>query len=103
VCSSAVFLWFNPIGSAYDAVYGGTDHDGPRSMLRVSPEEHEFLAQRLSALPPVSEEEFFSFSTRFEALEVATEALHARLIDTGYEGTVFGVEDYELGSRTLDS
>ena len=54
-------------------------------------------------LPPVPEEEFFSFSTRFEALEVATEALQAKLIDSGYEGTVFGLEDYELGARTLDS
>jgi hypothetical protein len=103
VCSSAVFLWFNPIGSAYDALYGSTEHDGPRSMLRVSPEEHEFLAQRLAALPPVSEEEFFSFSTRFEVLEVATEALHAKLIDSGYEGAEFGPEDYELGTRPLDS
>ena len=72
-------------------------------MLRVSPEEHEFLAQRLAMLPPVPEDEFFSFSTRFEALEVATEALHAKLIDSGYEGTEFGLDDYELGSRTLDS
>ena len=103
VCSSAVFLWFNPIGSAYDAVYGGTEHDGPRSMLRVSPEEHEFLAQRLAALPPVAEEEFYSFSTRFEVLEVATEALHAKLVDSGYEGAEFGPEDYELGARSLDS
>jgi len=51
----------------------------------------------------VPEDEFFSFSTRFEALEVATEALHAKLIDSGYEGTEFGLDDYELGSRTLDS
>jgi hypothetical protein len=98
-----VFLWFNPIGSAYDAVFGGTEHDGPRSMLRVSPEEHEFLAQRLAALPPVPEDEFFSFSTRFEVLEVANEALYAKLIESGYEGTEFGPEDYEVGSRTLDS
>jgi hypothetical protein len=103
VCSSAVFLWFNPIGSAYDALHGGTDHDGPRSQLRVTPEDHEFLAQRLAQLPPVPEEEFYSFSTRFEALEVAQEALHARLLDSGYEGAEFTLEDYELGSRTLDS
>lgn len=104
VCSRAVFLWFNPIGSAYDAVYGSTEHDGPRSMLRVSAEDQEFLSLRLAALPPVPEEEFFSFSTRFEVLEVSIEALHARLIESGYEGTEFGPEDYELGSRSrLDS
>ena len=100
VCSSSVFLWFNPIGTAFDALYGGTDHSGPRSMLRVAPEEHEFLAQRLAALPPVPEDEFFSFSTRFEVLEVATETLHARLVANGYEGTEFSLEDYEIGSHT---
>jgi hypothetical protein len=103
VCSNAVFLWFNPIGIAYDALYAGTDHEGPRSMLRVAPEDHELLAQRLAALPPVPEDEYFTFSTRFEVLEVATETLHQKLIDAGYEGTEFGPEDYEVGSHTLDS
>ncbi|MEO7032223.1 MAG: hypothetical protein ABI548_00255 [Polyangiaceae bacterium] len=103
VCSSTVFLWFNPIGIAYDAVFSGTEHDGPRSMLRVAPEEHEFLAQRLASLPPLPEDEYFSFSTRFEVIEVATEALHAKMREDGYEGTEFSLEDYELGSRSLDS
>ncbi len=103
VCSNSVFLWFNPIGTAYDALYSGTEHGGPRSMLRVAPEEHELLAQRLAALPPLPEDEYFTFSTRFEVLEVATETLHARLIESGYEGAEFGPEDYEVGGRTLDS
>ena len=103
VCLSTVFLWFNPIGIAYDAVFSGTDHDGPRSMLRVAPEQHDFLEQRLAQLPPLPEDEYYSFSTRFEVLEVATEALYAKLIEEGYEGTEFTEEDYALGSRTLDS
>ncbi len=103
ICSTAVFLWFNPIGIAYDALFSGTEHDGPRSMLRVAPEEHDFLEQRLASLPPLPEDEYFSFSTRFEVIEVATEALHARLVATGYEETEFGAEDYEAGSRPLDS
>jgi len=103
ICSSVVFLWFNPIGMAYDALYSGTEHDGPRSLLRVSPEDHDFLAQRLASLPPLPEDEFFLFSSRFEALEVAVEALHARLLEGGYEGTVFTLEDYESGPRLLDS
>ena len=103
ICSDSVFLWFNPIGAAYDALYAGNEHDGPRSMLRVSPEDNEILAQRLAALPPVPEDEFYSFSTRFEALEVAVETLHAKLLDSGYEGAEFGPEDYETGPRGLDS
>lgn len=103
ICTSSVFLWFNPIGVAYDALSSGTEHDGPRSLLRVSPEDHEFLAQRLAALPPLPEDEYFLFSSRFEAIEVAVEALHARLVDGGYEGTEFTLEDYESGPRLLDS
>jgi len=103
ICSSVVFLWFNPIGIAYDALYSGTEHDGPRSLLRVSPEDHEFLAQRLASLPPLPEDEYFLFSSRFEAIEVAIEALHARLVEGGYEGTEFTLEDYESGPRLLDS
>jgi hypothetical protein len=103
ICSSTVFMWFNPIGIAYDALYSGTEHDGPRSMLRVAPEDHDFLAQRLAALPPLPEDEYFSFSTRFEVIEVAVEALHAKMLDGGYGGTEFSVEDYEQGSHPLDS
>ncbi len=103
ICSGVVFLWFNPIGIAYDALFSGTEHDGPRSLLRVSPEDHEFLAQRLASLPPLPEDEYFLFSSRFEAIEVAIEALHARLVDGGYEGTEFTLEDYESGPRLLDS
>ncbi len=103
ICSTAVFLWFNPIGIAYDALFSGTEHDGPRSMLRVAPEEHDFLEQRLTALPPLPEDEYFSFSTRFEVIEIATEALHSRLVASGYEETEFSAEDYEAGGRQLDS
>lgn len=103
VCSDRVFLWFNPIGTAYDALYANNEHDGPRSMLRVSPEDHELLAQRLAILPPVPEDEFFSFSTRFEVLEVASETLYQKLLDDGYEGTEFTLQDYESGSGVLSS
>ena len=34
VCLRTVFLNINPIGVGYDALYGSTDHDGPRSALR---------------------------------------------------------------------
>lgn len=103
ICGTRVFLWFNPIGTAYDALYAGTDHAGPRSLLRVAAEDHELLAQRLAQLPPVPEDEFFSFSTRFEVLEVANELLEQKLQESGYDGAEFGPEDYEVGGRSLDS
>jgi hypothetical protein len=103
ICCTAVYLWFNPIGIAYDAIFSGTEHDGPRSMLRVSPEDHEFLAQRLASVPPLPEDEYFSFSARFEAIEIAIDALYARMADRGDEGSEFTPEDYGAGPRVLDS
>jgi hypothetical protein len=96
VCSRVTFLALNPLGVAYDAIYGGTEHGGPRSMLRVAPEDREYLDRRLSTLPRVPEDEYFSFSTRFEVLEVASEALAAKMEEEGYAGTVYTPEDYAL-------
>lgn len=96
VCSSVVFLAINPVGVAYDAVYGGEEHGGPRSNLRVAPEDREYLDRRLATLPEVPAEEFFTFTTRFEVLEVASAALSAKMEEEGYAGTRFSPEDYTL-------
>jgi hypothetical protein len=96
VCSRHVFLAINPIGVGFDAVYGGLDHDGPRSALRVAPEDRHYLDQRLAAIPPVPEDEYFLFSTRFEVVEIASEALAAKMEEEGYGGTEFSPEDYGL-------
>lgn len=96
VCSRVAYLAINPLGVGYDAIYGGTDHDGPRSTLRIAPEDSEYLDERLAALPPVAEDEYFFLTTRFEVLEVATEALRAKMEQEGYGGTEYTVEDYAL-------
>jgi hypothetical protein len=96
VCSRVTFLALNPLGVAYDAVYGGTEHAGPRSMLRVAPEDREYLDRRLSTLPRVPEDEFFLFTTRFEVVEVASEALAAKMEEEGYAGTEYTSDDYAL-------
>jgi hypothetical protein len=101
VCSSVVFLSFNPIGVAYDALFRSNEHDGPRSMLRVAAEDREYLSRRLETLPPVPEDEYFLFSTRFEVIEVAAEALHARLEEEGYSETEYTEEDYDAELRPL--
>lgn len=96
VCSHLVFIAINPIGVAYEALYANEDHPGPRSTLRVAPEDREYLERRLETLPPVPEHDYFSFTTRFEVLEVASEALSAKMEEEGYGGTRFGEEDYNL-------
>jgi len=94
LCSRVCFLHFNPIGAAYDALYGEAEHDGPRSMLRCAPEDREFLERRLAALPPLPADQYHLFTTRFEVVEVANEALRARLDEQGYEGSEITEEDY---------
>lgn len=94
LCSHVVFLWINPIGVGFDALYGNDEHEGPRSPLRTAPEDREFLQQRLEAMPPVPEDEYFLFTTRFEVIEACVEALRARLEESGYGGTEFTEEDY---------
>jgi hypothetical protein len=102
LCSRVAFLWVNPVGIAYDALYGSNEHDGPRSLLRCAPEDRPFLERRLSTLPPVPADQYFLFTTRLEVLEVANEALHARLEEQGYGETELSEDDY-AGGVPLDS
>jgi hypothetical protein len=94
VCSRVAFLAVNPLGVAFDAVFGGSDHDGPSSALRLAPEDRQFIDQRLATIPPVPEDEYFSFATRFEVLEIVVESLTAKMQEEGYGGTEFSPEDY---------
>jgi hypothetical protein len=104
LCSRVCFLRWNPIGVAYDALFREHEHDGPRSMLRCAAEDREFLERRLATLPPVPADQYHLFTTRFEVVEVATEALRARLDERGYEGMELTEEDYvqEVAAPTLN-
>jgi hypothetical protein len=97
LCGRVAFLWVNPVGIAYDALHGTSEHDGPRSILRCAPEDREYLERRLATLPPVPEDQYFLFTTRLEVLEVANEALRARLEEQGYGGGELGEQDYAAG------
>lgn len=94
VCLRPVFLHLNPVGAAYDALYGNEQHDGPRSPLRVAPEYRAEVELRLGAVPPISEDEYYLLSTRLEGIEVAAVALKARMSADGYEDVEYEVEDY---------
>lgn len=102
LCLRVAFLSFNPIGVAYDALFQTIEHDGPRSMLKVAPEDKEYLSRRLETLPPVPEDEYFLLSTRFEVIEVAVEALRAKLDSSGYDELTFEETDYDAELRPLD-
>jgi hypothetical protein len=95
LCAKRVFLAFNPIGVAYDALADGVDHDGPSSELRVAPEEREVVAQRLEELPEVPESEYYLLSTRLEVIEAAAMALRLEMQKGGVDDVSFEESDYD--------
>jgi hypothetical protein len=102
VCSSVAFVSINPFGVAYDALYGGTEHGGPRSNLRVAPEDQGYITARLATVPELPEDQFFLLTTRIEAIEITVEALRARLEEQGYSDMEYTPEDYEAELRYLN-
>lgn len=102
ICSSIAFVSINPFGVAYDALYGGTEHGGPRSNLKLAPEDHGFIAARLETVPEVPEDQFYLLSTRIEVIEITVEALRAKLEQEGYSEMEYTPEDYEAELRYLN-
>jgi hypothetical protein len=102
ICSSVAFVSINPFGVAYDALYASTDHGGPRSNMRLAPEDHQYIAARLATVPEVPEDQFYLLTTRLEAIEITVEALRARLEEEGYSEIEYTPEDYEAELRYLN-
>ncbi len=101
LCATPVYLSLNPVGIAYDALYGQSDHDGPSAELRLAPEDREAVEKRLALLPPVSESDYFLLSTRLEVLDIAVDALRAQMMAGGRQDVTFEPADYE-GDLELD-
>jgi hypothetical protein len=102
VCSSVAFVSINPFGVAYDALYAGTDHGGPRSNLRVAPEDQGYISARLATVPELPEDQYYLLTTRIEVIEITVEALRARLEEQGYSELEYTPEDYEAELRYLN-
>lgn len=94
MCLQPVFLACNPVGVAYDVLFAGTDHNGPTSELRLARDERELVEARLAALPETSEDDYYTFSTRFDAIQIASEVLRAQMLDAGHEDVTFEAQDY---------
>jgi hypothetical protein len=88
-----VYLTFNPLGMAREALTLG-EAEGWHSHLEMDDAEREDVEQRLAALPEVEPEEYYALATRFDVIEIAVDALHAKLIATGLGGLRFTREDY---------
>ena len=102
ICSSVAFVSINPFGVAYDALYGNSEHGGPRSNLRLAPEDHGYIAARLSTVPEVPEDQFYLLTTRIEVIEITVEALRAKLEQEGYSEMEYTLQDYEAELRYLN-
>jgi hypothetical protein len=91
-----VYVSFNPVAVAYDAITYGDD-EGPTAYFELEDEDREAIEKRLFDLPSASDEEFFSFATRLEVLEISVDAIKARMMSSGLGEVAFGNEDYEEG------
>jgi hypothetical protein len=90
----SVYLSVNPLAVVYDAISHG-DEEGPIAYLELEDEDREAVAARLQELPPASDEEFFSLTTRLEVLEIAVDVIKARTMAAGLGEVAFSSDDYE--------
>lgn len=94
VLMRTVFLAFNPIGMAREALTG-EEAEGWGAHLHLDEAEREAVEGRLAALPEVDADDFYLPTTRAEVIEIAVSALRARMQASGLGDVQFGAEDYE--------
>jgi hypothetical protein len=88
-----VYLTFNPLGMAREALTL-SDAEGWHAHLEMDEAEKDAVLERVAQLPDVSDDEFYSPSTRFDVIELAVEALRARALAEGLASVRFTAEDY---------
>jgi hypothetical protein len=94
ICARPVYLALNPVAVAYDVIAATAEHSGPASELQLDRLEYDFVMQRLARLPQLTEEEYFTFSARYEAVDIAVAALRERRHETGAAELSFTAADY---------
>lgn len=88
-----VYLTFNPIGMAREALML-EPADGWHPHLETDPGERELLEARLASLGEIDEEEYYLPTSRYDVVEIAVEALHAKMVEDGHGDVTFGTDDY---------
>jgi hypothetical protein len=92
VLMTRVFLAFNPIAMAHEALTLEPD-DG--AQLETDPAQREALEARLASLGQVDDTEYFAPSTRFDMIEIVVEALAAQARIDGTADVKFTRDDYK--------
>jgi hypothetical protein len=94
---SRVYLTFNPIGMAREALLL-SPQEGWHAHLEADPAQRDVLEHRLARLTRniggVGEEEYFAPTTRFDVVAIAVDALRADMVARGEADVRFGPEDY---------
>ncbi len=88
-----VYLTFNPIGMAREALTL-SEAEGWHAHLEMDDAQKDEVLARLAGLPPVSDDEYYAPSTRFDVVELAVETLRARAHADGLADVRFTAEDY---------
>ncbi len=90
---SSVFLSFNPIGMAREALTG-EEESGWHAHLSPDPAEQDEISARLAALPEVDDDEYRLPTTRFDVVSIVFEHLRGKAIAAGTADVRFTREDY---------
>lgn len=93
LCLSTVYCAFNPIGMAREALLL-EEAEGWHAHFELDPAEREAVEQRLAALPPVRDADFYAPSTRFDVVEILVAALRAAMDARGLGSVRFTPDDY---------
>ena len=84
-----VFLSFNPVGLALEAVLG-KEAEGFGAFFRVHPNDRAIAERAVANLPEVDEDEYYAPSSRIEVLQIVADALAA----THEEPRTYSEADY---------
>jgi hypothetical protein len=95
VCARSVFLRFNPIGVAHEAIAQADSHPGPGAEFKLAREEQTLIAERLALIPQLPHEQYYLLSTRLETLDVVVETLRLATDVDAHDAVEFEPEDYE--------
>jgi hypothetical protein len=93
LCLSSVYCAFNPIGMAREALLL-EPAEGWGAHLELDPGEGDALQQRLAALPPVEDDEYYAPTTRFDVLSILFDALREGMRARGLSDVLFTPDDY---------
>lgn len=89
-----VYLSFNPIGIAREALLG-EDAGEMGSAFVVEEADRERIDERLKAAPDVAEQDYYLPSVRFEALQIVVDTLRALAEERDEGSVVYDASDYD--------